>query len=322
MSYLKLFQLYYPNLAKAMRNCSHHYDEENLNKFHIEGDVFCHTALVVKQLEGTGLEKAAVLHDIGKTETRYENHEKKRVRFSGHEAMSAFMSLSIMNDWKLPKDERARLFKLIAMHGDPYRLTPEEINRRTTNDPILANELYLFGMADHRGRFHEDKDFKEHHNPQPEIRELEKFDKEVVFLIGLPGSGKSTYIQDNLPMHTRISRDDLVMDYGTTYNAAWKAADHKAVDALLQKCLNNASKTQNQVVIDMTNLSRKQRKAKLSLFKGFNKRAVVLLPDLLTTLDRCAARPNKYISEDVIKKMIMSFNPPGLDEFDSVDFIF
>lgn len=334
MSYLKLFQLYYPKIAADLRACSHHYDEKNLNPWHQEGDCWAHTCLVAQELKGTSLEPIAVLHDIGKTQVRYENHEKKRVRFSGHEPMSAFMSLSIFKDWKFTQEQKEKAFQIITRHGEPYQLEAEDLATRLTNQPALAQELYLFGLADHRGRFHEGPDNHEHKLITPKTREIEKFDKEVVFMVGLPGSGKSTYYWKNCEGYTLVSRDQLLVENAAlkdptvyegihvNYNKAWEIADQKAVDVKLNAELQKAGLMYDKVVVDMTNLTRKQRLQKLKYFKGFNKKAIVLLPDLLTTFERLEARKNKTISDEVVKRMIMSFNMPGLDEFDSVEMIF
>ncbi len=318
-----------------MRTCSHHYSEKDLNVFHYEGCIWSHSCMVTKELEGSYLEIAGVLHDIGKVSTRYENHEKKRVRFFGHENMSAFMSLSIFKDWRLSQEDREFLFQLIALHGEPYRLTQDEMNSRLIGKEYLAQSLYLFGLADHKGRFHEGEDKHVHNEFSPASPMENEFTKEVVFLIGLPGSGKTTYIEKNLKNYTVVSRDNLVMKVAQewwsknsilkpegTYNDAWAEVDQKEVDRRLQAELQRASVLESKVVIDMTNLTRKQRLQKLRFFKDFKKKAIVLLPDLLTTFKRLEERPGKTIGEDVIKQMIMGFSPSGLDEFDSVEYIF
>ncbi len=329
--HLKRFQLNYPKLVEDLRACSHHYDKETLNPFHYEGDCFSHLCLVTKQLEGSYLELTGVLHDIGKVATRYENHEKKRVRFSGHENMSAFMCLSIFKDWQIPQDEREFLFKLIALHGEPYRLLPVEMAKRCTNDEYLAKSLYLFGLADHKGRFFEGEDKHQHLEIIAPEKPASEFTKEVVFMIGLPGSGKSTYIKENLKDYIAVSRDSLVEDNAApkcsyddkmTYNEAWKMADQEEVDRKLQAALQRTALMESKVVIDMTNLTRKQRLQKLKMFKDFKKKAVVLLPDMITLFKRLESRPDKTIGEDVIKKMVMNFNPPSLDEFDFIEWRF
>ncbi len=332
MSYLKRFQLDYPDVAQEMRDCSHHYDEKNLNPYHIEGDIFAHSVLVTKQLEGTDLELPAVLHDIGKLETRYENHEKKRVRFSGHENMSAFLSLKIFNDWELTQEQKERYFKLIAMHGEPYRQKPEDLKMRLVNDEALAYDLYRFGQADHNGRFTEIVDDK-HQTIEiiPEEKPPSNFTKEVVFLVGLPGSGKSSYYWKELECYTLVSRDDIVMSYGipevtlgkpTNYNQAWNSCDQKKVDIQLNAELQKAAVLRNKVCIDMTNLNRKQRTQKLKFFKDFKKKAIVFLPDMGTLVDRLNGRENKTIPEHVITKMIMGASFPDFQEFDIIEWRF
>ncbi len=325
MSNLQKFQLQFSSLVKSMRECSHHFNKENLNSYHLEGDVFAHSMLVLKQVEGTNLELAALLHDIGKTETRYENLEKKRVAFHGHESMSAFMALSIMKHWQIPQAEREQLFKLIATHGDPYRVDWAEMNKRLTNDPILAAQLFQFGLADHNGRFHLGEQNHKTVRFVPEKREIVTKNKEVVYLVALPGSGKTSYIEKNLKNHAVVSRDEIVETLGDplkgNYNTAWKNVDQKQVDKELNLILKEAT-TKDKVVIDMTNLTRKPRRTKLSLFPDHYKKAIVLLPDLLTTFKRCEARKDKTISPDVIHHMITGFSLPDLGDFDEVVWIF
>ena len=45
------FQLNFPELVQSMKDCSHHYDKDNLNPYHLEGDIFCHTNMVFKNSE-------------------------------------------------------------------------------------------------------------------------------------------------------------------------------------------------------------------------------------------------------------------------------
>ena len=40
------FQLDYPELVKLMKESNHHFSEGNLNPYHLEGDIWCHTMMV------------------------------------------------------------------------------------------------------------------------------------------------------------------------------------------------------------------------------------------------------------------------------------
>jgi len=45
---LKNFQEWNPEIVYMMRNCSHHFDSNNLNPYHAEGDVWSHTIMMYK----------------------------------------------------------------------------------------------------------------------------------------------------------------------------------------------------------------------------------------------------------------------------------
>ena len=57
----------------------------------------------------------------------------------------------------------------------------------------------------------------------------------VILLVGVPLSGKSTWIRNNHPTTRIVSRDELVMEvYGSDdYNTAFKEVNQKDVDRLL-----------------------------------------------------------------------------------------
>lgn len=83
---VKWFQLNFPELTKDMHDCSHHYDEDNLNAYHLEGDIFTHTMMVYKIAEllsnDNDLVKwSTLLHDIGKP--RSMEIVEKHVEFDG-----------------------------------------------------------------------------------------------------------------------------------------------------------------------------------------------------------------------------------------------
>ena len=148
----------------------------------------------------------------------------------------------------------------------------------------------------------------------------------VTLLSGIPMSGKSTWVAKNYPDTLTISRDELVMEvYGSKdYNMAFKNVDQKAVDKLLKERITSASSAGVDVIIDMTNLSRKVRIKNLSYFSNDYIKKVVVFPVL--EMDEYSRRntlrninENKYIPLGVINSMMSSFTLPTLDEgFDEI----
>ena len=57
----------------------------------------------------------------------------------------------------------------------------------------------------------------------------------IFILIGVPMSGKSTWVRENHPDTKVISRDDIVLEVhqSNDYNRAFKEVNHKEVDKIL-----------------------------------------------------------------------------------------
>lgn len=147
----------------------------------------------------------------------------------------------------------------------------------------------------------------------------------VILLVGPPLSGKSTWIRNNYSDTLVISRDEIVMElYGSRdYNSAFDKVDQKEVDRLLRGRLLDASTQKKNVIIDMTNMTSKRRRANLSNFNGYHKVAVVF-PFLSD--DEYSIRNKKRIEEEnkniplsIIKSMIQSYQQIQTDEnFDEI----
>ena len=148
----------------------------------------------------------------------------------------------------------------------------------------------------------------------------------VIILSGIPMSGKSTWVRENYPDTLAISRDELVMEVAGTrdYNLAFKTVDQKAVDKLLAKRITDAATQKVDVIIDMTNLSRKVRVKNLSYFSNEYYKVSVVLPildseDYKRRNDVRSINENKFIPPFVIKSMMDSFVLPTDDEgFDKI----
>jgi predicted kinase len=148
----------------------------------------------------------------------------------------------------------------------------------------------------------------------------------VILLVGVPMSGKSTWVRENISDEIIISRDRILMDvYGSDdYNKAFNNVDQGKVDKVLLKTINDSVTNRDNVVIDMTNISAKTRRRNLSYFtKDYTKIAVVFP---ILTGDEYSRRndyrmvnENKSIPLGVLRNMIQSFTIPTIDEgFDKI----
>ena len=150
-------------------------------------------------------------------------------------------------------------------------------------------------------------------------------EKEVVLLAGLPGSGKSTYIQKNLQgFHVHgIDRilDEWAADQGVTYDELWNQGFAKDAKKHANIQLRQAVNDGKSIVCDMTNMTPKIRKRFLKQIpEDYRKKTCVcFLPPVNDTqqaeLDkRLANRPGKTIPRKVMENFAAAFLPPSHDE--------
>lgn len=195
--------------------------------------------------------------------------------------------------------------------------------------------------------------------------------KTLYSLIGPPAIGKSTWTKRFAPNASIISRDDVMehvaRENGFTYNDAymappkdavegqvvvgmerfgkvvpsdldWRPFDyevlqgiHREVNAELQEMASHYAKSEEDVVIDMTNMNKESRALYMPMFSGHKKVAVVFNfkgDQLVTALKKNAEERakelakkgrHKTISGEVIDRMIASYEPPEASEgFDQI----
>ena len=148
----------------------------------------------------------------------------------------------------------------------------------------------------------------------------------VILLIGVPLSGKTTFIRKNYPNTKVISRDDLVMEvYGSDdYNTAFKEVDQKEVDLLLDLRLKEVNTNKENVIVDMTNMTVIRRAKTLNYFSdNYYKVAIIFKVLEMEEYERRNnernIKENKWIPLFVIENMLNSYQEPTLDEgFDKI----
>lgn len=149
--------------------------------------------------------------------------------------------------------------------------------------------------------------------------------KQAYILIGLPGTGKSTWCYDNADGEV-ISSDNVIEhvaeEYGMTYNEAFSYIIDFA-DMIAKRHFNNAVKYQSNIVIDRTNLSKKSRRRFIEPLKkaGYTIHAVSF-PIPSDWEKRLTQRPGKTIPVNILDSMRKVYEEPSLDEgFDSIEVV-
>ena len=146
----------------------------------------------------------------------------------------------------------------------------------------------------------------------------------LYMLIGVPGSGKSTWIgqQDWTKDCVLVSSDKLIdieaARQGKTYNDVFKEYIDEA-NRLMLEDVKAAVAEGKDIIWDQTNTSRKSRKSKLAKVPDYRKIAVVFAtPDESEWTRRLGNRPGKTIPMPVLKAMAEGLQMPTEDEFDEI----
>lgn len=133
----------------------------------------------------------------------------------------------------------------------------------------------------------------------------------VIVLIGVPGSGKSTWAASQKA--TVLSSDQMRL---TLSGDETDQTIHGKVFAAMRYLLRQRLVIGEQdTIIDATNIRRKDRKAWIQLALKFGARpeAVYFNLSLEEALRRNRKR-SRVVPEDVIRSMFSKLQPPGLDE--------
>lgn len=147
----------------------------------------------------------------------------------------------------------------------------------------------------------------------------------VYMLIGVPGSGKSTWLsKQDVSNAVILSTDNYIEHFArlndTTYTEIFQKVIGEAT-RLMQEDLRAAIRDQKDIYWDQTNLRAKGRAGKLAQIPRTWERVAVFFP---TPADeelkrRLAARPGKTIPANVVLGMRSQLEPPTESEgFDNI----
>lgn len=144
----------------------------------------------------------------------------------------------------------------------------------------------------------------------------------LYMLVGVPGSGKSTWIKNNEHNAVVLSTDNYIEraaeKHGKTYSEVFQDTIDFATKQM-EKDLLQAVRDDRDIIWDQTNLTAKARKSKLSRIPKSYKKVAVFFSVPSDLRDRLASRPGKSIPEPIVLSMINQLQPPMKEEgFDEV----
>lgn len=296
--------------------------------------------------ERSTLFAAALFHDAAKPDTTTFNPETGRISSPKHAVKGELKCRKILREMNCPTPVRNHISYLVRYHGRPVFLhektTPEnEVIRTSLSlDNLL---LFLLAKADFLGRKSLSNDrkiddleywrlisseigclrscfdfpndharflFGQKHNDNRFYTPHEDFCCTVTMMVGLPGSGKDTWIQENYPTSAVVSLDDI--------RRKMKISPTDNQGAVAQKAKEHCKKFLREKVdftFNATNTIAQTRQRWISLFNDYKARIeiVYIEPPLekifLQNKDRIETVP-----KTVIRKLADSLQPPTLAE--------
>ena len=150
--------------------------------------------------------------------------------------------------------------------------------------------------------------------------------KIAYIMIGLPGSGKNTYINKNIltihPDSVQISRDDIRIQLGyCNENEKYLGSEEEEneVTRVFDEVLDNAILNDKKVILNNTFLKKKYREPVVTKLINNGYKIIYVYVEA-PTLEINYKRRDGEVPQNVINRMALNFEYPEVTEFDEIIF--
>ena len=287
---------------------------------------------------------AALFHDIGKPSCTKFSEEKGDFTSRNHQYAGERIVRRVFydEDWTV----REKLCYLVRKHMAPYYIL-------NGDGPVSNDMLFSLNLCDSLGSMSENEsaamsreriiklaelaDFLDCLDSPYKMKRSEKFsygielsdstkgllDTEtpsftVYMMVGLPGSGKDTWILENIPETTMLCRDNIRTEIGIEGEKPFGTEEQEnEVTRILNERLVECCKNRQDCVVNNTNVSKKRRMEILDFILPYNPRVVIVYVEAPTLADNVERRKNQ-VGKKVIKRMFNSFEFPEFCEYDTL----
>jgi predicted kinase len=300
---------------------------------------------------------ACLLHDVEKRSTTVQEIIDGLETYVSpkHAKKGEFTTRKILyQDIKTPFEIREQICKLVRHHGLPlWAFEKKDPTKEVIKSSLFLNTklLAIVAKADVLGRICQDqaellirielfeeicrendcwgnpKQFNSDHgryfylnkhDALPEYEPYSNFEFEVIMMCALPGSGKDTYIKENLDL-PMLSLDDIRRENHID------PTDKKKTSLVVQFAKDKVKeylRAKKSFVFNATNISRNMRGRWLSMFHDYGARVKIIYVEVSFSQLLAQNKKRQYdVPEKIIDKLLNQLEIPSYDEAHEIEYI-
>jgi predicted kinase len=290
----------------------------------------------------------ALMHDIEKRSTTVEEEKDGRICIVApkHAERGEKTARTLLyKEFDCPYEIREKICKIVKWHGKPLFMQSDKVMINLATQ-LRLDLLSMFARADINGRICNDaaeqlekidyfellaEDLNCLNGPRKFPNDLgeytylnsgheayldyEPYDEskfEVIMMSALPGSGKDTYIQNNLKDWNVVSLDDIRVELKV--KPTDKSGNGRVIQLAKERAKEFMRKKEN-FVWNATNITAQLRMQLIELFESYGGRVTIVYIEVpYKTLNKQNNNREEIVPLTVIDKMIGKLEPPVREE--------